>query len=144
MGNREFVHRLAGHAHRHRTEEKAPELSEVRARQLVKVGRRLAIAGQIETCVETAAVDSHRRLRAASVWQVDLRSAEVQAASTELLELARILRSGKRVNARGVAMAMRLVRDGESPLYVARGADDIARAASAATAALALPARPSP
>jgi hypothetical protein len=116
----------------------APELCEARARQLVKLRRRVAIAAQIETCVEAAATDLGVSRRRTSVWLADLRETEVRAAAAELLELACALRSRHRVEPRGVAMAMLLIRDGESPLYVA-GGSDIAQAANAARAALSAP-----
>lgn len=118
------------------SEAAAPELCEVRARQLVKIGRRVAIAGQIEACVETAETVLRSSRRPASVWLVDLRAAEVRAAAVELVGLAGALRSAEPAEARGAAMAMLLVRDGESPLYVASGPDDIANAANAARIAL--------
>ena len=114
----------------------APELCEARARQLVKVGRRAALAGQIEACVEMAETDLRRSQRPASVWLVDLRAAEVRAATAALVALAGTLRSAEPVQPRGVAMAMLLVRDGESPLYVAHGPDDIVNAVNAARVAL--------
>ena len=114
----------------------ASELCEVRARQIVKVGRRVAIAGQIEACVEMAGTVLHCSRRPVSVWAVDLRAAQVRAAAAELLDLAGTLRSAEPAEPRGVAMAMLLVRDGESPLYVAHGPDDIVKALNAARAAL--------
>jgi hypothetical protein len=114
----------------------APELCEARARQLVKVGRRVALAGQIEACVEMAQTNLRRSQRPASVWLVDLRAAEVRAAAAALIALAGTLRSAEPAEARGVAMAMLLVRDGESPLYVAHGPDDIVKAVNAARVAL--------
>jgi hypothetical protein len=114
----------------------APELCEVRARQLVKVGRRVALTGQIEACVEVAETDLCRSRRPASVWLVDLRAAEVRAAAAELVDLAGTLRSAEPAEPRGVAMVMLLVRDGESPLYVAHGPDDIVNAVNAARVAL--------
>lgn len=117
-----------------------PELCEVRARQLVRGRRRVAIAAQIETCVEMAAIEAGGSRRHTSVWLVDLPAAEVRAAATELLDLATALRSAEPAEPRGVAMAMLLVRDGESPLYVADGPGEIAKAANAAR--MALSARP--
>ena len=114
----------------------APGLCEVRARQLVKVGRRVAIAGQIEACVEMAETVRRSSRRPASVWLVDLRMAEVRATAAALIALADALRSAEPAAPRGVAMAMLLLRDGDSPLYVAYGPADIANAANAARIAL--------
>jgi hypothetical protein len=114
----------------------APELCEVRAGQLVKVGRRVVLASQIEACVEMAETDLRRSRRPPSVWLVDLRAAEVRAAAGELVDLAGTLRSAEPAEPRGVAMAILLVRDGESPLYVAHGPDDIVKAVNAARTAL--------
>lgn len=117
----------------------AAKLCEARARQLENVRRRVAIAAQIETCVEAAATDLRGSRPRTSVWLADLRQAEVLAAAPELLDLACALRSPDRVAPRGVAMAMLLIRDGESPLYVAGGQGDIAQAANAARDALSAP-----
>jgi hypothetical protein len=114
----------------------APELCEARGRQLVNVHRRAAVAAQIETCVEAATTDPRGSWRRTSAWHVDLRDHAVSAAAAELLDLAHALRVAQRVEPRGVAMATLLVRDGQSSLYVARGADDVAKAANAARVAL--------
>jgi hypothetical protein len=71
----------------------APELREVRARQLVKLRRRAAVAAQIEACVEAASTDIRGARRRTSVWLVDLRDAEVRAAAADLLEHSQALRS---------------------------------------------------
>ena len=114
----------------------APELCEARARQLVKHRRRAAVAAQIEACVEAALTDVRGPRRRTSVWLVDLRDAEVRAAAAELLDLAQALQASGRVEPRGVAMAMLLAHDGESPLYVAYDRDEVAKAANAARTAL--------
>jgi hypothetical protein len=114
----------------------ASELRAARGRQLVTVRQRAALAAQIEECVAAAVSDIRGQQRRTSVWLVDVRDTEVRAAAAELLDLAYALRASGRVEPRGVAMATRLVRDGESPLYVAHGPDDVAKAASAARAAL--------
>lgn len=114
----------------------ASELRAARCRQLVTVRRRAALAAQIEECVEAAVTDVRGLRQRTSVWLVDLREPEVRAAAAELLDLAHALRASGRVEPRGVAMATLLVRDGESPLYMAHGPDDVAKAASAARAAL--------
>jgi hypothetical protein len=111
-------------------------LCEARARQLVKAGRRAAVAAEIEACVELAGAGLLSDPSQISGWLVDLRVAQVGAAGRDLLELARALRSAERPKARGVAMAMLLVRHGQSPLYVGDGPNDIALAANAAQMAL--------
>jgi hypothetical protein len=60
----------------------------------------------------------------------------VRAAASELRALARALRSADAPGARGVAMAVLLVRHGQSPLYVGYGPNDVALAAKATRVAL--------
>lgn len=124
-------------------EASAPELCGFRARQLLKPGCREAIAAQIEACVEMAGSVSRTSGRPTSVWLADLRAAEVHAVEAELLDLARQLRSSEPAQARGVAMAVRLVCDAESPLYGFRVPSDVPGAVHAARSALRGPVRPS-
>ena len=111
-------------------------LCEVRSRQLVKRGRRAAIAAEIEERVEQAAAGSFGGFVQPSILLVDLRLAEVRAAASELRALARALRSADPPRARGIAMALLLVRHGQSPLYVGYGTNDVFLAANAARVAL--------
>ncbi len=61
---------------------------------------------------------------------------QVARAATELLALAGRLEATGAVDARGVALARELLRDGRGPLYADRGGRRLAEAAAAATAAL--------
>jgi hypothetical protein len=114
----------------------ASRLLEERSRQLVKASRRVALAAQIEALVELAGAAPVSGTRRMPVWLVDLRVAEVRGAGPELRDLARALRSADALSARGVAMAMLLVRHGESPLYVDYGPGELVRAVQATTAVL--------
>lgn len=118
------------------TEWRSRRLCEARGRQLVQARRRAAVATEIETCIEMARSGALSGSSQMPVLLVDLRVAEVCAADHALMALARALRSAERPEARGVAMAMLLVRHGQSPLFVAHGPNDVASAANAAQRAL--------
>jgi hypothetical protein len=60
----------------------------------------------------------------------------IRHAATELLALAERLESSRAVDARGVALARELLRDGRGPLYADRDGRRLAAAAAVATAAL--------
>jgi len=109
---------------------------QARARQLVKASRRAALAAELETLIELAGEESQRGRSQTPLSIMDLRVAAVRTARRELLELAHALRSAERPEARGVALAMLLVRHGQSPLYVDYGPDDVALAAKVAMTAL--------
>lgn len=89
---------------------------ELRAAQLVAPRERRALAASIEHAVEEAERPSH-----AFTSAVPPSRAEVGRARGELLDLANELRSPRPVQAGGIALVRRLLRDGESPLY---GASD--------------------
>jgi hypothetical protein len=61
---------------------------------------------------------------------------QVWRAADELLALAAALERTAAVDARGVALARELLRDGRGPLYADLGGLCLAKAAGAATAAL--------
>ena len=113
----------------------ASQVCQARARQLVKKSRRSALASEIDALinvVDEPAVGGPTN----PLWLVSLRVEEVRGARTRLCTLALLLRSIEHPTARGVALAMLLVRDGRSPLFVRYGPADLERAAEATIAAL--------
>jgi hypothetical protein len=88
-----------------------PELS-LRSRQLVSESERLDLARMFEAAVRDASAPLSRPTAARPVqWPQVVDSAD------DLLALAQRLRDGRPVEARGVAMARRLVIDPASPMY---------------------------
>jgi hypothetical protein len=106
-----------------------------RARQLMKKSRRAALAAEIDAIVNVVG-ESRSGDPPSPLWLASLRVEEVRAARTQLSAVALLLRSIEQPAARGVALAMLLVRDGRSPLFVRYGPADVKQAADATTSAL--------
>jgi len=116
---------------------------EARARQLVSLGRRGAVAAQLRSMVERAGRAMAEVARVPSAWTTDVRAEEIDRSRVELLALCERLRMADTPAARGVAMSLLLVRHARSPLYVAYFPGDVSLAAEAANRGLD-PAEPSP
>jgi hypothetical protein len=105
----------------------SPELS-LRAAQLTRMGRRLRLAASLQRAV---VAEGGRRGAAIPVsWPA------VREARGELLALARDLIEEPRPAARGVALTMRLLTDGDGPLYLPGSEGDLRAAARRARGAL--------
>jgi hypothetical protein len=107
-----------------------PDLA-ARVRQLLARRRRLSLAAGFERAVHDA--EHPARMFSSSV-PVDREA--IEGARGELLMLALELRSEGAVDARGVAMADRLLTLGDSPLYGPAAAGALRAAARAAREAL--------
>ena len=90
-----------------------------RARYLTSEHTRRMIARSLEKAVE--GVDGHSRRQLLTPAIPTTRTGVMQA-RPQLLQIAGRLRSGAPVQARGVAVLMRLLTDGSSPLYRGAGA----------------------
>ena len=98
--------------------DETPELG-LRARQVVRVGNRIALANSLEDIVQSVRSGRTRRSGASP----PLATRDIRACTAALLGLALSLRSKGEVPVRGVALTQRLLADGAGPLYV-YGRDD--------------------
>lgn len=97
------------------TPPESARLLAVRARDIVQLGRREAVARYWERTLRVA-----RQPGAAAACSVPLRRQQVLAAEPAIRDLARLLRVPLPVGARGVAIARVLLTDGGGPLYWTR------------------------
>jgi hypothetical protein len=109
-------------------------LLRLRAARLLTPSARATVATGLEGVVATT-----RKPRSPFSAAVPIRRGAVRGARRELMALAGDLRHMRVVEARGVAMAQRLVTDPFSPLYTAASSDEVADAVHAAAAALGAP-----
>ncbi len=103
----------------------------LRASQLTGDAERHALAACLANIIDAADerhADPSSRLK--------LNHAEVLAARHEIVALIGALRSERRVNARGVALARRLIDDSCSPLLSVRAGQTVQQAVSEAATAL--------
>jgi len=107
----------------------------LRAGQLTSPRRRARFARSLRRAIAAAELPPHRRLpgRGASV---PVNRAAVLEARPELEALADDLVEISHPNPRGVALALRLLRDGAGPLYRPWSSDELREAAKGARAAL--------
>jgi hypothetical protein len=110
----------------------SPELT-LRAQKLTGRAYRRTLADSFDEAVSIA---EGREVRLSAVPPLATR--EIRAARAALLELARALRSERRVAPSGVALAQHLLTDGSGPLYVTAEHDALWHAARNATVALEL------
>jgi hypothetical protein len=108
----------------------SPELA-LRARQLAHPRSRRRLARALESAVHSA--DRGRPARSA---RPPVRAHAVRRAQVTLLAVAGELRDHPSPNPRGIALAQRLLADGDGPLYVAGETEDLWRAAYHALAEL--------
>ena len=85
-----------------------------RSRELVRHELRRATAAELESVLARAQEPAGRPTLSAAA---PLAGAEIRAAAPQLRALALDLEHADHVNARGVALARQLIRDGGSPLY---------------------------
>jgi hypothetical protein len=106
----------------------------LRANRLTTRAYRRALADSFD---EALSIAEGRELRLSAAAPLARR--EVRAARAALLELSRALRSDRQVSPAGVALAQRLLTNGDSPLYMTAEHDALWHAARRATVALELP-----
>ena len=104
----------------------------VRARRLTRRSNTAALAAELEATIGSAL----RPPPAYSPADVDLSREAIVAAASALEALIRSLRAEQRTDAKGVALARRLLRDIDSPLYEPARPQELRAAALAALHAL--------
>jgi hypothetical protein len=107
----------------------------LRAGQLTDPRRRARFARSLRRAISAAELPPHRRLPGRGA-AVPVNRAAVLEARPELEALADDLVELSHPNPRGVALAVRLLRDGAGPLYRPWSPEDLRRAAEGARAAL--------
>ena len=107
----------------------------LRAGQLTDPRRRARFARSLRRAIAAAELPAHRRLPGRGA-AVPVNRAAVLEARPELEALADDLVEISHPNPRGVALAVKLLRDGAGPLYRPWSPDDLRRAAEGARAAL--------
>jgi hypothetical protein len=107
----------------------------LRAQRLTSPAFRAALATRLEKAVglSFASRFDSRAVSSAVVWPP---AAIAQLAGPAVRGLARRLRTVQATRPRGVALALRLVTDGASPLYLGPSIDDVAAAIREIEAAL--------
>jgi hypothetical protein len=108
----------------------SPKLA-LRAAQLTSERNRRTLADSFDRVISIAEGPEPRRNASPRLARRDIVSCRAT-----LLDLARALREYDDVNPRGVALAQRLITDGNGPLYSRAGKDELWRAAHHANAAL--------
>jgi hypothetical protein len=107
----------------------------LRAGQLINPRRRARFARSLRRAIAAAELPSHHRLSGRGA-AVPVNRAAVLEARPELEALADDLIELAHPRPRGVALAVRLLRDGAGPLYRPWSPDDLREAAEGARAAL--------
>jgi hypothetical protein len=106
-----------------------------RSARLTSTAFRDLIATRLENCVRLRYA-RRPASRTMSTAVVDPAPAIALFAGSAVRRLARRLRAAARPDPRGVALALRLVKDGASPLYVGPTVDDVRAAVAAVERAL--------